>query len=72
MQIFYSIDSRDGTIFHLSGHDGVVGADGDEDHVVDLREEEGGVVDVALQENLHRTIWISVNYFPDEHLRLKM
>ncbi len=51
---FYSIDSGNESISHLSSHDGVVGADGDEDHVVDLREEEGGVVDVALQENLKR------------------
>ena len=37
---------------NLSGHDGVVGADRDEDHVVDLREQEGAVVDVALQDHL--------------------
>ena len=37
---------------HLSSHDGVVGADGNEHHVVDLREEEGAVVDVALQNHL--------------------
>ena len=36
----------------LPGLDGVEGADGDENHVVHLRDEEGGVGHVALQDDL--------------------
>ena len=37
---------------NLSCHDGVVCADGDKNHIVNLRKQERGIVDVALQNHL--------------------